>query len=326
MYRTPSTFVASLESGTSAPIASSTTPQSFSVLFVGDVMVGRHVELLMDTNGDEYPFTNISGLLQSVDTVVANLEGPVVTNHVRTPSNGFGFTFEKRMPALLAKHNISIVSLANNHTYDQGIEGYNETRSYLEKAGIISVGHPRTISENYVVRTKIKNQPFVFIGFNMTNPSFDYAQATAFTQNFSKNPQDIVVAMIHGGEEYKLVSNTSQQNFYRSLIDAGVTSVIAHHPHVVQEIESYKGKLIFYSLGNFIFDQYFSKDVEQGLAVKMNVTPGTTPNLSFDLIPLQSKRSVQGVMDDTNKKPFLEALAKRSSASLKDQIVSGLLK
>lgn len=259
-----------------------------TILFVGDIMMGRNVELLMDRNGDSYPFAYIAPFLKSVDTVVGNLEGPVLSNHTRTPSQSVRFDFHTRMAKVLKDNNISIVSLANNHTFDFGKEGYDETVLHVKAAGIDVVGHPFAFGSTYVLHKQINDQKFVFVGFNITNPNFNYSKAREFVRTLERAPDEFYVAMIHGGEEYKLVSNKAQKTFYRGLIDDGVDLVIGHHPHVVQESEEYKNKMIFYSLGNFIFDQYFSKDTQQGLTVKAHFVNG---KVSYEIVPVKSVRS-----------------------------------
>lgn len=271
-----------------ADLIAKTKVSTTTLLFVGDIMMGRNVELLMDRNGDAYPFAYIAPYLKSVDAVVGNLEGPVLSNHIRTPSQSVKFDFHTRMPKVLKDNNISIVSLANNHTFDFGKAGYDETVQHVHAAGIDVVGHPFAFGSTYVLHKKINEQKFVFVGFNITNPHFNYSKAREFVQTLGRSPDEFYVAMIHGGEEYKFVSNKTQKSFYRGLIDDGVDLVIGHHPHVVQESEEYKNKMIFYSLGNFIFDQYFSKDTQQGLIVKAHFVGG---KVSYEIIPVKSVRS-----------------------------------
>jgi gamma-polyglutamate biosynthesis protein CapA len=305
-----------------------TSPQATSssnqvhILFTGDIMLGRNVELLMDQKGDQYPFEKISLFLKSFDTVVANLEGPVLQDHTRTPSNSLRFNFHPRMPSLLFAHNIGIVSLANNHTYDFGSAGYEETRKYVQHAGIDTVGHPFTFGDQYVLRKTIGNQKFVFMGFNTTNPHFEFTQAHRFVRSLTKNSDELVVALIHGGDEYELHSNTLQQTFYRGLIDDDVDLVIAHHPHVVQEIEIYKNRGIFYSLGNFIFDQYFEKNVLEGLTVGMTKSGST---IRYELFPTHGNHSQTSLMEGEARAVFLKSLAARSAKNLQTQIEQGII-
>ncbi|MCC2630626.1 MAG: hypothetical protein K0S38_435 [Candidatus Paceibacter sp.] len=291
-----------------------------TILFVGDIMLGRHVENLMREKGNTYPFKGMRDIMTSNHGVVANLEGPIRTAHVQTPSNTFKFSFASSTPRTLATYNVKVVSLANNHTGDQGQSGYDETRAFLDGAGIVSVGHPYGFGDEYVSRFSMGGRSYIFVGFNLTDPNLDTKKALEFVQSIDVSQDEYMIALIHGGDEYKLSSNTKQKTFYRGLIDAGVHLVIAHHPHVVEEIEQYKGKLIFYSLGNFIFDQYFSKDVEEGLTVRMT---STQDEIRYELIPIKGNHSQPIPMNESEKQIFLKVLADRSSATLKSSIEKG---
>jgi len=99
--------------------------------------------------------------------------------------------------------------------------------------------------------------------------------------------------------------------------------IIGHHPHVVQNIEKYQGKLIFYSLGNFIFDQYFSKETQQGLAVGLEIYPN---ELVCRLFPIQINLSQPVLMERDKANKFLIQLANRSDVKLVDEIESGIIK
>ncbi len=137
----------------------------------------------------------------------------------------------------------------------------------------------------------------------MLNPNFGYKKAHEFVKSIRHAPDEFLVAMVHGGDEYQLTSNKAQKAFYRGLIDDGVKLVIAHHPHVVQEAEKYKGSMIFYSLGNFIFDQYFSKETQEGLTIKATFAHGA---VSYELIPVKSIRSQPMLMTEKEKELFLK--------------------
>ena len=92
---------------------------------------------------------------------------------------------------------------------------------------------------------------------------------------------DIIVVSMHDGTEYAHASNVNQQKFAHTAIESGADLVIGHHPHVVQEVEMYQGKYIFYSLGNFIFDQMWSIDTRQGLAVKILLDKSGVKDVSY---------------------------------------------
>jgi poly-gamma-glutamate synthesis protein (capsule biosynthesis protein) len=295
-------------------------------------MLGRYVEQLMNELGDEYPFEKVHDDMQRVDAVVANLEGPITIPHEKTPNFSTHFNFDQKTAAILYQHNIRYVSLGNNHTYDYGDEGFITTQRVLAQAGIGSFGHPQNNDAEYVLDAVVGNdgKRIIFISFNFFNPAFDESQAlatvAAWAERKQKNQADkniFIATTVHGGTEYDLRSNSSQQHLYRALIDAGSNVVIAHHPHVVQEIEKYNGAYIFYSLGNFIFDQYFSKDTQQGLAIQMTLKGD---EVTYDLMPVASVRSQPSFMHDAARTTFLEALAARSSVELYQDILRGQLK
>jgi len=139
----------------------------------------------------------------------------------------------------------------------------------------------------------------------------------------SSKPDNFLIVSLHWGEEYKLINSLAQQKLAHQIIEAGADLIIGHHPHVVQNIEKYQGKLIFYSLGNFIFDQYFSPDTQQGLAVGLEIYPD---RLFFRLFPLQINLSQPVLMKKNKASEFLIQLAKRSDDKLVDEIKDGIIK
>jgi poly-gamma-glutamate synthesis protein (capsule biosynthesis protein) len=113
---------------------------------------------------------------------------------------------------------------------------------------------------------------------------------------------------VHWGNEYELKHSEQQEALAHYVIDSGIDAVIGHHPHVVQDIEIYNGKPIFYSLGNFIFDQYFSGDVQTGLVVKVYIQKDT---ITYTLVPISSigRASQPYIMPIEQKTTFLSMLA-----------------
>jgi len=113
---------------------------------------------------------------------------------------------------------------------------------------------------------------------------------------------DLVIVNVHWGVEYKHQHNKIQAEYGRAFIDAGADLVIGHHPHVVQGMEIYNGKPIFYSLGNFVFDQYFSSDTQEGLAVGIEYGKD---GAEISLYPMESKSSIIGLMQGKERESFL---------------------
>lgn len=281
----------------------------------GDIMLGRYVETLMKREGDDYPFQAMKEVYADSDLVFGNLEGPIRTNHFQTPDNTMVFSFRPETGEILSQNGFNIMTLANNHTFDKAQEGLDETQQYLTDAGIDYFGHPKDVAD--VLEKEVNGHDLVFIGLHDTFLNdLDRGAALTLVRDY-KEQKKFVMVSVHWGAEYKIVSNRTQQDFARDLVNYGADVVIGHHPHVVQEIEEYNGSLIFYSLGNFIFDQYFSKDTQQGLALEMTIEKN---KLGFELIPVDIIRSQPIVMEDDQE--FLLELAERSSESIKLDILS----
>ncbi|MFM2358003.1 MAG: hypothetical protein RJA61_740 [Candidatus Parcubacteria bacterium] len=289
-------------------------------IVTGDIMLGRFVEVLMDGNGEGYPFKGLAGFLRQVHFVVGNLEGPIVLDHTPTPAFDFKFSFASSTARLLKENSISVVSLANNHALDQGVMGYKNTKELLEKMNVEYFGHPVSVGNISVLHKNIENKKITFIGLNATWPY----EEKLFEDVVKKESVsgDFVVVVIHWGEEYKLTSNDEQKSLAHVFIDSGADLVVGHHPHVVQEIEMYKDRIIFYSLGNFIFDQFFSKNVMEGLLVKVSLED---EKVQYELFPTISLRSQPSVMEGNERTRFLDSLASKSSVSLLDSIRKGLV-
>ncbi len=296
-------------------------PQIAAMTFFGDIMLGRNVEALTNKHGQDYLFEKLDNFLTQQSYVIANLEGPIVSDHTQTPTGSFVFSFLDTSANLLARHGFNLVSLANNHTLNQGDDGFLETEAHLDTAGILHMGHPIEMGKDFVVQTTVNDLPITFAGFNMT---FNYddpdAAVATITQLATASTHPIMVFM-HWGTEYELHSNTTQQQLAHRLIDAGADLIIGAHPHVVEEVERYNNKLIFYSLGNFIFDQYFSTDTQQGLAVGITLTAGG--DVSAALYPLQSAFSQPELMPEPARTAFLQALAERSGEDLFSSVAVG---
>lgn len=292
--------------------------ETTTILFVGDIMLGRYTETLINEFGTEYPLRHVAAFLDSYDMVVANLEAPVVSNHVQTPNNSF--LFSTPTSALLAiSKQITHVSLANNHTNDFGEESFLYTETELAKVGIIPLGHPLFVSTTTVTSITHAELRIDIVGINMVSGDTEEAVSKVMSLNTG---DAIQIVSIHWGDEYVLTHNSEQEQFARALIDAGADVIIGHHPHVVQDINVYRGVPIFYSLGNFIFDQYFSDDVMDHLGVEIKMV---NKQMQFRLIPFTSRdsKSAPELMTVDEKEVFLQALSLRSNPRLQASILRG---
>jgi poly-gamma-glutamate synthesis protein (capsule biosynthesis protein) len=256
------------------------------IFMAGDIMLGRYVETLMNKFGEDYPFEKISNVYTDSDIVFGNLEGPISTNHYQTPDNVMVFSFKPETGSIIKRNGFNLVTLANNHTFDRADIGLNDSKFHLDEAGVDYFGHPKLVDD--FLETKVNGHEIVFIGLHDTFLNdLDHDEAVRVVKEF-KDKKKFVFVSIHWGSEYKPVSNKREQDFAHRLVDSGADVIIGHHPHVVQEIEEYNGSLIFYSLGNFIFDQYFSKETQEGLTLTMEIT---NRDLKFNLLPIDIIKS-----------------------------------
>ncbi len=264
------------------------------LLFFGDLMLDRHVGEKINKYGLDYLFEKLEeeNFTSSYDIVAANLEGAVANNgeHYR-PHNLYDFSFSPQLIEGLKKYNFNFFNLANNHLSDQGQQGIEETYQNLSDLGFYYFGcrdaflspseglleveiggsQPVLSEENCSdIIVNVKNKKVAFLGFSMVYKNIDENDIIERVKKLKEN-SDLLIVNAHFGLEYQAKANNGQENLARKMIDNGADVIIGHHPHVIQNYEIYKQKPIFYSLGNFIFDQYFSPETQEGLAVSITL-------------------------------------------------------
>ena len=272
-------------------------------LFFGDIMLDRHVKERIDKNGFDYLLASTSPqFYEGYDIVTANLEGAVTDDGAHyPPENGIDFAFTPDDVANFKKYNFNLFNLANNHFGDQGEKGISETMANLDKLGFDYFGcKDRQVGACSSKIIEIKNKKIAFIGASMVYGIFDLEKFKAQIIELKKN-NDLVIVELHWGVEYEHKFNKTQQEIAHELIDVGAEMIIGHHPHVVQGMEIYKNKAIFYSLGNFIFDQYFSANTQEGVAVSVDLSE---QQIYYRLIPYQMKAAQVIIMDEEKQKEF----------------------
>jgi len=298
--------------------------ESKTLLFTGDIMLDRGVEKLMDEYNLNYPFEKIKNVLKGADFVVGNLEGPISSNSVEFDAKSLKFCFRKEAASVLKDMHFNLLSLANNHTYDLGYSGLAETHNISKSVGLLTVGNPLNISEN----TGLKQDNIVFVAFNLTSKFNESELLTIVRKTRQQSPTEFIILILHWGEEYSPHSCEWEQILAHHFIDNGADLIIGTHPHVVQEIELYhsstrsKDALIFYSLGNFIFDQYFSRETQEGLMVALEISKDAQ---KYTLIPVKLPMSQPQLMNFEEKESFLRKLSEKSSNNLKNKIKEGII-
>lgn len=232
-----------------------------SIMFVGDIMLGRSVMKKTINEGDSYyPFKKTSEFLNNADITFANLENPIVKNCPET-IGGFKFCTNYETAKGLNFAGIDIVSLANNHSENYGLEGLAETKKFLGDNDISYVG-----DSNFIIK-EINGTKFGFLGFDYTLKN-DLDNDLKLIKD-SKEKVDVLIVGVHWGDEYKDKANNLQRTIAKKMIEAGTDVIIGGHPHWVEDYEEINGKPVYYSLGNFIFDQMWSEETKKGLIVKM---------------------------------------------------------
>jgi poly-gamma-glutamate capsule biosynthesis protein CapA/YwtB (metallophosphatase superfamily) len=259
----------------------STPTEPGTLLMGGDIMLARAVEGIMIEKGASFPFTGIFNVIQEHDVAVANFESSVPKEHVPTPSMKMRFSVPEYGLTELARVGFDVLSLSNNHALDYGKEGYVHTKEACVRNGLVCIGHPVVHDKDSMTVVDVKGTR---VGILMLHTLFEKASTTELLGlvDALETMSDIQYVFIHWGEEYERFHNASQEELAHALIDGGIDGVIGHHPHVMQDIELYKGKPIFYSLGNLIFDQYFSPDVQEGFLVSISIDE---KSIEYTLIP-----------------------------------------
>lgn len=298
------------------------TEQPVKILAFGDMMLDRNVRRNIDANGTNYPFEKLESFLSGSDIIVANLEG-VFTNYNSVTAgviNGpLQFTFNPKTIQTLKKFNFTLFSVANNHSLNFGRVELDKSNKLLEKEGMNWFGDPSNKNLNSFT-TAIRGQKITFIGYH----EFAYQGLDLVINEITlaKQNNSFVIVYPHWGEEYKEFATKSQINMAHKFIDAGADLILGSHPHVIEPIEIYNGKAIFYSMGNFIFDQYFSGPTSEGLSIGISLTKD---EVKYNIYPIDIKKTQASLMSKINSDVVLSNLSIHSVADeeIKNDIKAG---
>jgi gamma-polyglutamate biosynthesis protein CapA len=297
--------------------------RSTSTLFiVGDVMLARHVEFLMSAHKSTYPYTQLDFLLEEPAYVIGNFEAAMPVMHNKTPNFGFAFSVKPEVLPALRRAGFTHMSLANNHAYDYGVRGYKNALEQLTTNGIAPFGHPSDVSgSTSVSMLNLGDTTVGILALHTLNIRPDRMSLLPVTESLNE-ATDFQIAYIHWGNEYERRPAQLDRDLATTLAELGVDLVVGHHPHVVQSIERIGETVVFYSLGNFIFDQYFSQDVQEGLVLKLQAT---AVGVDIELLPVSSLRTPAQPrpMSQNETEDFLQRLATISDEDLTESILSG---
>lgn len=243
------------------PSPTPTTKHQITLVAVGDIMLGRNVNVKMQKYQNfAYPFEKTANFLSSADITFGNLESPFFNNCPIVGSGTMKFCADYKAIEGLKFAGFDILSLENNHIGNYGKEGLRQTTELLTNNGIL-------FSTNEITSYQANETTFGFLSFNFTFG--ESPQKALQSIEAAKNKVDILIVSAHWGNEYQKEPSKSQKDLAYKIIDSGARIILGHHPHVIQPIEAHKDGLIFYSLGNFVFDQMWSEETKEGLVAKI---------------------------------------------------------
>ncbi|MCX2716871.1 CapA family protein [Helicobacter sp. MIT 21-1697] len=286
--------------GKMAQIETTTPSKQSNILtlsFVGDNVLGDYY----GSNGETlnwyfenkigkdygYFFAKVKHILENDDMTLANLEGPLTTYSGDRLIKPFAFKGDPSYVKILKKGSVEAVNIANNHTRDYGIKGFEDTQTHLKNAQIFYSG------EGILSIYEIKGKKIGMAGHRGWSVAVK-KQVKEEIAALRQKGADIVIFTFHWGEEREHYPNATQKEIGRFAIDNGADIVIGHHPHVLQGIEEYKGKKIIYSLGNFVYGGAKNPADKDSIIYQVRFVFNTSPSqldaMSKDLIFIENKK------------------------------------
>ena len=235
--------------------ATVSSPVSLTLSVVGDCTLGTDETFDYDTSlnayyenyGADYFLQNVKDIFSADDLTIANFEGTLTDSDEREDKT-FAFKAPASYASILTGGSVEAVNTANNHSHDYGEESFDDTLAALDDAGIVHFGYDETA---------VMDVKGIKVGLVGIYELYDHLEREQqLKDNIAKVKADgaqLIVVIFHWGNETETVPDSNQTTLGRIAIDEGADLVCGHHPHVLQGIETYKGKNIVYSLGNFCF-------------------------------------------------------------------------
>ena len=235
--------------------ATVSSPVSLTLSVVGDCTLGTDETFDYDTSlnayyenyGADYFLQNVKDIFSADDLTIANFEGTLTDSDEREDKT-FAFKAPASYASILTSGSVEAVNTANNHSHDYGEQSFNDTLAALDDAGIVHFGYDETA---------VMDVKGIKVGLVGIYELYDHLEREQqLKDNIAEVKADgaqLIVVIFHWGNETETVPDSNQTTLGRIAIDEGADLVCGHHPHVLQGIETYKGKNIVYSLGNFCF-------------------------------------------------------------------------
>ena len=235
--------------------ATVSSPVSLTLSVVGDCTLGTDETFDYDTSlnayyenyGADYFLQNVKDIFSTDDLTIAHFEGTLTDSDEREDKT-FAFKAPASYASILTGGSVEAVNTANNHSHDYGEQSFDDTLAALDDAGIVHFGYDETA---------VMDVRGIKVGLVGIYELYDHLEREQqLKDNIAKVKADgaqLIVVIFHWGNETETVPDSNQTTLGRIAIDEGADLVCGHHPHVLQGIETYKGRNIVYSLGNFCF-------------------------------------------------------------------------
>ncbi len=286
------------------PAAAETEGETLTISFLGDCSIGDTVEYrnhttsyhsIIEEKGAAWPFSLVRDVLEADDLTVANLEVVMTTyTKVRNDNRRWHLISDPANIAVIKESGIDIVNTANNHAWDFNAVGYHDALSHLDAAGVPHFGtlYPGTKDGSDITPIiEVKGIKIGFIGFSYPQET-DKKRIEARIKNLREQGAQLVVVSLHTGTEEQPQPNAGQASYMRYCIDAGADIIYGHHAHVLQSVQFYKGKPIFYSTGNFTFGTMSSVDPDTGIfQLTYDIVDGQPVSPQFSVVACRTQGS-----------------------------------
>ena len=282
--------------------------EGLKIVFTGDILLDRGVRQVIEHRGADHLFSDgIDSVFRSAQIVVGNLECPATK--IEAPVfKRFIFRGEPEWLGTLKQHGITHLNLANNHSIDQGREGLLDTQRNIIETGMIPLGAGGNMAEAAAPVLLAEQPRKVWLVPSLRLALENYAYLTD-KPCVSQEPMDsllervhrlrtadstaVIIVSLHWGGEHTMQPVPSQRLEAHQLIRAGADVLVCHHTHTQQTIEDFQGKRIYYSIGNFIFDQHKPLN-SRACIVSLNVKED---GLDIETIPIEIRQCVPYIID-----------------------------
>jgi poly-gamma-glutamate synthesis protein (capsule biosynthesis protein) len=286
-----------------------------TMIATGDVIPARSVNSkVLELKDFNWPYLKTAEITKNADITFINLETPLIKN-CPTTQEGMIFCGHAGNIEGLEYAGVDIASLANNHAGNHDSDAVQKTKNLLNKSGILVTGI------NGVVIKEIRGLGFAFLGYNdisSPQPGISNVDEEKIKKEIAQARQlaDIVVVTYHWGVEYRDQPDERQKYLGHFTIDAGADLVIGNHPHWIQPIEIYKGKLITYAHGNFVFDQMWSEKTKEGVIGKYTFYENRLIDVEFIPIKIIDYGQPNLITDPLLKRSIMDDMKIQSNKSI----------